>query len=251
MRAYPLFNGLSETQVPIGTSHYNALTVRVKRRVKSLHLVFNYAYANWIDTNSFLNTGSFQDASLWEGLDSNDVRHHLSANLVYPLPSTQKAGVLGGLLNHWLFASTFIWETGNPLGLPAAELTGTPGCTSYAPAGGQTRAHWFNNNVSCWTNLGPWQPQTTPLSIGYLRDPSRWVWNPAVSKQFRLSREGMYLKFRVVATNGANHPTFGSPSTALGTPPAFSPTTSWTGFGTLPNSAGNPRYFLASLKLVF
>ena len=250
-RAYPLFDGVTERDAPIGDSHYNALTVRVRRNVKSLHLVFNYAYSNWIDRNSYLNTGSFQDASLWKGLDPNDVRNHFNANLVYPLPSTRKAGVVGALLNHWMFASTFIWETGNPLQLPGAELTGAPGCTSYAPAGGQTRAHWFNNNVSCWTNLGAWQPRTTPQYIGFLRDPSRWIWNPAINKEFALPRKGMYAKFRVDATNGANHPNFGSPSIAIATPPAFSPTTSWTGFGTLPNSAGNPRYYMASLKIVF
>lgn len=252
MRNYPLFNGVVEDDVPSGDSHFNSFNVRVERKLHSLDFVFNYAYANWMDIDSYLNNGSFRDASLWKGLDSNDQRNYLDANIVYPIPSTKKQGILGALANGWLFDSTVMWGTGHPLALPSATLTGAPGCTSYAPAGGQTRAHWFNNNESCWTQLVPWQPQTTPTYVGFIREPGFTLWNPAFHKQFRLHREGTYAQFRMEAVNGANHPTFGSASTAIGTAPTYKPTTNWTGFGTLPNSAArDQRQFLTSLKIIF
>lgn len=252
MRAYPLFNGVVENAVPSGDSHFNSFNVRVERKLRSLDFIFNYAYSNWIDIDNYLNNGSFRDAKLWKGLDPNDQRNYIDANLVYPLPSTQKGGFVGELLNGWLFDSTVMWGTGHPLALPSATLTGAAGCTSYAPPGRQTREHWFNNNESCWTQLVPWQPRTTPLNIGSLREPGFTLWNPAFHKRFSLHREGTYVIFRMEAVNGANHPTFGPASLAIGTPARFNPSTNWTGFGTLPNAAArNQRQILTSLKIVF
>jgi hypothetical protein len=252
MRAYPLFNGVVQDAVPSGDSHFNSFNVRVERKLQNLEDRFNYAYANWMDIDSYLNNGSFRDAKLWKGLDPNDQRNYLDANLVYPLPSTRKRGILGALANGWLFDSTVMWGTGHPLALPSANLTGAPGCTSYAPQGGQTREHWFNNNESCWTQLVPWQPRTTPLYVGFIREPGFTLWNPAFHKQFPLHREGTYAIFRMEAVNGANHPTFGPASLAINTPALYRPTTNWTGFGTLPNAAArNQRQFLTSLKVVF
>jgi len=251
-RAYPLFNGVVEDDVPAGSSSFNSFNVRAERRLKSLDFVFNYVYSNWMDTDSYLNNGSFRDANLTRSLDPSDERNYIDTNIVYPLPSTSKNGWIGALANRWLFDSTVMWGTGTPLALPSATLTGAPGCTSYAPIGGQTRAHWFNNNESCWTQLATWQPQTTPTNIGFIRNPSFVIWNPAFHKQFKLPYRGMVAQFRMEAINGANHPTFGAPSVAIGTAPSFSPKTSWTGFGTLPAASGrNPREIMSSLKIIF
>jgi len=253
MRAYPLFNGVSEGQVPSGDSFYNALAARVERRVKTLDFVFNYTYSNWMSTDSYLNNGNFIDAHLWKGLASNDRRNYLDGNLVLPLPVFKANEMLSSLANGWLFSSTIMWGTGTPLGLPAADFNwGAPGCTSLAPAGGQTRAHWFNNNESCWTDRGTWEPRTTPLHIGSLRNPQFVLWNAAFHKQFSLKREGMFAQFRLEALNAANHPNWGGPNTNNAVAPAYSPSTSWTGFGTLPTSQQNtPRSMLASLKIIF
>lgn len=252
-RAYPMFNGVTEQRLPIGDSYYNALDVRVERRVKNLNVIFNYSYSNWIDQDSYLNSGNFQDAKLYKGLDTGDVRNYTAINIVYPLPSTSKTGFLGALANGWLVDSTIYTETGTPLALPSADFnSNVQGCSSYAPVGGQTRAHWFNNNESCWTNLGTWEPRTTPSVIGFLRNPPITQWNPAVHKQFALPRKGMYAQFRLSAVNGANHPIFGAPSTSVATKPSYSPTASWTGFGTLPTSQSPaPRQVTASLRIVF
>lgn len=249
MRAYPLFNGVTENQVPSGDSHYNALAVRVERRLKNLDMVFNYTYSNWMDRDSYLNNGSFRDAALSKGLDPNDVRNYFITNVVYPLPSVFKsAGVLNIFANHWIVATTFETGTGFPLSLPSANFT----CSSYAPAGGQTRAHWFNNNESCWQPLSTWQPRTTPLYIGFLRQPPLTFWNGELHKDFPLKWEGMVAQFRAICTNLANHPTFGAPSTTVATAPTYSPTTSWAGLGTLPTTESDvPRSFLLALKVTF
>lgn len=256
-RSYPLFNGITATQEPIGTSHYNAGIIRLERKVKTLDFIFNYTYSNWIDRANYLNdgqqaNGAFIDSSLTSDLDPSDVRHYISGNVAYPLPSTRYSGFRGAVLNNWLVDSTVLWGTGTPLAIPSASLTGAPGCTSYNPVGGQTRAHWFNNNVSCYQPLGQWQPRTAPLHVGYLRNPATFYWNPAFHKRFSLPREGAYVQFRMEAVNGANHPNFGAPNETLSSAPKYTPSTDWTGFGTLPTSQiGSPRAVIASLRITF
>lgn len=253
MRAYPMFNGVSEQRIPSGSSHFNALAVRVERRKADVDFVFNYTYSNWIDIDSYLNNGNFRDATLWKGLDGNDDRNQLNTDVVYPLPGIHQNRLLNGIVNGWVADSSFQWETGVPMSLPSANFNwGTPGCTSYAPVGGQTRAHWFNNNQSCWTQLTSWEPRTTPLSVGFLRNEGSWLWNPAFHKQFTIRPEKMFAQFRMEAYNGANHPHFGGANTSVGTQTAFTPQTSWTGFGTLPTSSNEAqRVILASLKILF
>ncbi|MGH9345087.1 MAG: TonB-dependent receptor domain-containing protein, partial [Terriglobia bacterium] len=253
-RPYPLFNGVTEDRLPTGSSHYNALTARVERRVKSFDFVFNYNYANWMDRDSYLNAGNFiyPDYPI-NTLDGSDRRNYLDANLVLPVPGIEQHGALGYMTRGWLFDSTVAWATGGPLALPSADFNyGAPGCTSFAPPGGQSRAHWFNNTAGCWTQLGTWEARTTPDSIGYLRGPAIVAWDPSVNRTFRLHREGAYIQFRIEALNGANHPVWGGASTNIALKPTFTPSTSWTGLGTLPNSQSNQqRQIFPSLKIVF
>ena len=106
MRAFPLFNGVTEDRLPIGSSHYNALDARVERRLKSFDFVFNYTYSNWMDRDSYLNSGNFVDANLATQLDGSDRRNYLDTNLAYPIPGIGRGGVLGYLTNGWLLSST-------------------------------------------------------------------------------------------------------------------------------------------------
>ena len=261
MRGYPLFNGVTEDRLPTGSSHYNSLTVRAERRVKSFDFVFNYAYSDWMDRDSYLNDSLFiSPTHPIEELDPSDVRHFLDTNLALPVPGIKGGGVLGYLTNGWLFDSTVAWATGLPLELPNPTVTGgganfnygAPGCTSLAPPGGQTRAHWFNNNTACWSSISTWEPQTTPAYVGFLRAPVFFAWDPSVNRIFPLHREGTYIQFRMEALNGANHPVFAGPSDDVALAPAFTSSTSWTGLGTLPNSQTNQqRQIFPSLKIVF
>jgi hypothetical protein len=247
-RAYPQFNGVSEQRLPEGSSHFNSLAVRAERRVHTLDFVFNYGYSNWTDRLDYLNSGNFQDADPVLDVDSNDIRHAVTGNVVYPLPDPHKKGIVGAVLDGWMFDSSIIHYSGTPLALPAADFN----CASLRPTGGQTRAHWLkNDDMSCWTSIGTWERRTLPLQVGYMRNPSVTQWNPAFHKQFALPHD-MSVKFRMESLNGANHPTFGGPREAINTPPTYNASTNWVGFGTLPTQQSNvPRTILASLQVYF
>ena len=226
----------------------HASTIQDAALLQNASFVVNYAWSNWIDRDSYLNSGNFQDSELETTLDDGDVRNYTGINVVYPLPGTSKNGIVGTLANGWLVDSAITASTGEPLDLPSADFT----CSSLYPTGGQTRAHWFNNGESCWHPLGTWERRTTPYSVDFIRDPAIILWNPAIYKQFRLPYREMAVRFRVEAYNGANHPTFGAPSTNVSIAPKYSPGTSYTGLGTLPTTQNNsPRVILTSLKIMF
>lgn len=257
---YPLFTAITENNDRMGYGVYNALEIQVKRQIRGLEFVANYTYENSMAANSYLNNGTFRDSNLWYGPAGNEQRNYVNGEMVWPLPVgqggmlfTKAHGLLGSLLSHWQADTVFQFFTGYPLSVPGANLVGGPGCTSYVPADGQTRAHWFNNNEACYKILGPWQARTTPLYIGYLRTPSFFDWNQALQKSFVLPfRENMSMTFRFECQNCTNTPAFGGPDTNVQDVPRFNPLIGMTGFGTLPTGQqNNIRVFFASIKLAF
>ena len=256
-RPWPLFNGITQSDDPAGESDYHALDVRLERKIDNLDFVANYSFSNWMEETSYLNNANFRDVKPWRGLDSNDRRHYLSVSMIWPLPfgkggwvARNAHGVEGAVIGGWITDSTVLWGTGTPLAIPSADFYG-PGCTGYAPAGGQDDAHWLNNNMSCWHNLLPWEARTAPLNVGYLRNPGGLLtWNPALYKMFALPREGMFAQLRIDALRGANETALGNPNETLATLPTFTPWVGWTGFGTSTLGGGN-RVVTISLKILF
>jgi hypothetical protein len=231
--------------------------VRAERRLKSLDLVVNYAYSNNMAATSYLNSGNFRDATLWYGPWSSDQRHYVTANIVWPFPVGQGGallrqahGVLGALVNHWQAITTFVNATGTPVTINAANLTGTPGCTSYFPAVGQSQAHWINNNESCYVTLNQWQARTTPLYVGYLRNPGMFLWEQSLQKTFVLPWEGVSMKFAVDCYECSNTPIWGAPNTTLSAVPTVT-SSGFSGFGTLTPTNHQVRNLLVSLKIMF
>jgi hypothetical protein len=138
------------------------------------------------------------------------------------------------------------------LAIGSANLVGGPGCTSYEPVGGQTAAHWFNNNKSCYKDLADWQARTAPSEVGYLRDPSFFNIDAALQKSFALPREGMFLVVRVESSNFTNTPIFAGPNTTLADLPTFTPNVGYSGFGALPETqSDNTRDVVVSPRITY
>jgi len=183
-----------------------------------MNFVFNYAYANWMTKNTYLNGGSganFRDDELWNGLDPGDVRHAVKLNVVYPLPQMHKQAILDWVANGWQFVSTVLYQTGVPFTMPTngnfnwgAPMSTGGTCNSFEYPGGQSRMHWWNNDPGCWHVLGTWERLTTPHYIGFIRSQARVNWNPAVQKNFSVWPDRVTARFRMEAYNVANHPVF-------------------------------------------
>ncbi len=254
---WPIFPSVNQSDDPLGYTNYNALQVRAERKIHTADFVFNYVYSNWMAATNYLNNGIYRDPNLWYGLEGNDRRNYIDADLLWPLPIGQ-GGILGrhltgwrgGLLSHWIVDSILTYGSGFPVSIPAVDFYG-PGCTSYLPAGGQTRAHWLNNNQACYHALSEWESVTSPQFTGSLRDPSQAFLDGALQKVFTLPKEGWKMQVRLEGVNVLNHPNFGGPNTNYTQAPSCAPPVC-TGFGTLPaEESGISRNMIASLKVMF
>ena len=253
MRPYQLFNGITQTSDPAGFSNYDALQVRVERRMKNMNFIVNYTFAKWMYANSYLNNGTYIDPTLYYGLAGNDVKHSFNTTAVIPLPVgkgthllSNAHGVLGGVVNGWLFDPSFIINSGFPVPIPAATFS----CASYQSPDGQTVQHWFNNDTSCYTDLKPYQPRTNPLYYSNLRDPGLFQMNAALQKRFELTREGMYLQVRLEALNATNTQVLAAPNTNNDNKPNCAGVPVCSGFGTI-SPGTSIRAGFVSMKLVF
>jgi VWFA-related protein len=80
----------------IGNSFYNAMTVTVRQRLKSLTMDFNYTFSHSLDDASGLQSaGAYGSAFIvnpirqgdWYGNSDFDIRHNLALSAVYEIPS--------------------------------------------------------------------------------------------------------------------------------------------------------------------
>ena len=107
--------------------------------------------------------------------------------------------------------------------------------------------------MSCYQVLNTWQARTTPLNIGYLRNPPQGAWNLSVMKTWALPREGMFMTFRVDCSACSNSPLFTPPVETLSSLPTYVARLGIQGFGAISQTANgqNPRTILFSLKIAF
>jgi len=134
----PQYGALSAWST-IGNSNYNALTVSLRQRLRSLTMDFNYSFSHSLDDSSGLqteggyggtnNSGPFIENPIRQrsnyGNSDFDIRHLINASAVWQMPfgkgrafmnTDNKAAeaVLGG----WQISGIFRWNTGLPVGSP-------------------------------------------------------------------------------------------------------------------------------------
>ncbi len=150
-----IVNGLNE-----GSSNYNALNLRLERRLsKGIAFLVNYTYSKWLDDSGapnmgFTGTALFQKG--WQptdtfrntyGFDPNDRTHRLSfySDVQLPFgkgrvllgnPRTTTAKVLDYLVGGWELAGFGVLESGTPItfgstGGDSSQAEGAPGLSGF------------------------------------------------------------------------------------------------------------------------
>ena len=263
-RPNPAFGALDMTD-PSSHSSYNALLVSLEHKLSAnLVMQFSYTYSHCIDGAytygglGFNNgTSAITNPYDWaadRGNCSFDLRHVISANVVYILPFKGNRWIEG-----WQLSGIQSFHTGVPFSLnegDQADLQNNfdserpnyvAGCNVYA---NQTPTNWFNE--SCFSpspygsigNLG----RNNLVGPGYVDT------DFGLMKSTRI-KENLSLQFRAELFNIFNHPNFAPPSGAVftaGVVPTLNPTanqlTSVVGSGGI---AGVARQTQFSLKLIF
>ena len=272
------------TQFSTGaSSHYNGLQLTATKKLShGLQGQINYTFSKCMDEVS--NGGFLQFAAgavlspLPGELARNygpcdyDIRHNLTAEYVYELPSKVGNRGLGYALNGWQISGTAFWHSGIPFSVLSTPYSANgngivqgggpqfasvvPGVPLYEhnPIPGVTQPgtiQWLNPNAfvstvdpstgACNGGDSAQTCQFGNLGRNSLRGP-QFLWSDFyLTKWFPLT-ERAKLRFEAQFFNLFNHPNFGLPSMVLAGVPE-KPTTQ-TGFGALTYTTSPPTGLL-------
>ncbi len=255
---------------------YNAGSVKVTRRFsQGVSVIGSYTFSRSIDDTSGIRTQGFDtlypqnsDCIACErGLSSYDVRHRVTASVLYDLPVGH--GRRMNIANRALDAVIGGWQAGGIL----TVQSGVPGTLSIGGVdNASTSDGGYDRPVA--TGASPYASNQTP---------SRWL-NPAafveaapgffgnvgrdtiegphianldaeIHKSFRMPyKEGHFLQFRAEAFNSTNHPNWNMPNLNILSGAAFAGqpgTNAHQGFGVVSGTSTSMRQMQLGLKYTF
>jgi hypothetical protein len=250
---------------PQGRNWYDGLEVKLTRRVygasgRGLSLQLAYTYSKTMNGDGYLNGWPYQDPFQIHQIGDNDRTHVLSVTSVWDLP-VGKGGLLfsspsrpvGYFINNWTLSGVFNAQSGTPVSVNTGYYYTCPG-VSYRPQGGTSvgQGRWFSGDASCWQGIPQWGLANLMSKTDAVRNPTIPNLDLSLQKSTPI-RENINFLLRLDAFNSLNSVLFGGPNTNPGAGPAsYSPTSGWSGFGTVGAQQQNfPRVLQVSGKVTF
>ncbi len=221
------------------SSSYDALQVQLRRNIGHLTVEANYTYSHEIDdmVNVFSGWSDPFNPSADRGSGDWDVRHNVSASVVYQLPELKESHTLvRTLLGGWQTSSIVQARSGLPVNVQLVSgFFGIPIRPDFVQ--GQSvllpNRSWPNSsyNIDAFAvepNYdGSWGTVDETVGRNAVRGPGFAQWDLSMMKNFSLT-ERLKLQFRADLFNLLNHPNFYQPdggictavAPAAGTTPA-------------------------------
>ena len=254
---WPQYTGITCTRCSHGDSSYNAVTLRVEKRMsQGLTFQSSYSFGKLIDDipERFASGGSttidVYNLKLSRSVSDNNRAQVWVSNFIYELPFGHgkqflSKGIAGMILGNWQASGILTVETGTPTVISAPSETQLPGIGSYAvrttnpnlPSGQRSLNQWFNTAAFAVAPL-------YTLGTDSRTEPN--LFNPGVANlalglsRFQPIRENMKLQFRAEMYNATNHTNFSAPSNSV----------TAANFGQITSAAGGRTITLA-LRLSF
>jgi hypothetical protein len=250
---------------PLGRNWYDGLEVKVNRRVygasgRGLSMQMAYTYSKTINGDGYQNGWPYQDPFQIHWIANTDRTHILSITSVWDLP-VGKGGLLfsspsrpvGFFINNWQLSGVFNAQSGTPVGVNTGYYYTCPG-VSYRPKGGTSvgQGRWFSGDASCWQGISQWGLSNLEGETAQVRNPTMPDLDLSLQKSTPI-KENINFLLRLDAFNSLNSVLFGGPNTNPSAGPAsYSPTSGWSGFGTVGAQQQNfPRILQVSGKITF
>ncbi len=224
LRPFPLFTGVTVTDLNVGRIWYNSLQVSVQKRYShGLTFSANYTFSKNIQATSYVNA---TDAEPTRVLTAFDRPQRLAFTPSYELPFgpgrrflNSSNGVVKRLVGGWQVLANTVYQSGAPMGVPSnVWVIGDPHLenptwdrlfkTGYIDSTGIVR-NVLAGEQPVFAVRTPNSLQTTPARWGNLRDRWATTYDASVIKNTRI-REGMNCQFRFEAFNALNTPVFSS-----------------------------------------
>jgi len=244
---FPLQGSSMPTWMNAGTAAFHAMTLSLRRGLTSgLTFDFNYTWSHSIDDGSAAESGAGQQGAAiqnifntreFRGSSDFDMRHNVTANVLYPLPIGRGRTLLSGA-HGWVQEVAGGWQLSSLLRYHSGAPTTVGGALAYnanywlsslaipiAPVSSGLHAD-ENGNPSLFATTSTVNHFEDELpghtgARAVVRLPAMFVIDIAVVKLFPLPWEGQRVTFRAEAFNAFNNVNFSNPSLSLQSPGTF------------------------------
>jgi hypothetical protein len=271
---YPQYCGIQMIDPPWGDSSYNALQVRVEKRLsRGLEFLITYTWSKSMDDQSATPNTSYWGGSIHmqdpnrryldRSVSQFNDPHVLNLSYIYQLPFGQGKhwgsswnGPVNAVLGGWETTGIWTFDTGMPFTIGWASC-GTPfpsypcqrpNLNGKMNMDGRNPDNFFPNADQVLSKPAPYTLGTLPGVVPTVHLDGARNADLAIYKNFTLSRlrEGASLQVRLEGTNAFNRPQFGFPGTSWGS----------SNFGVVTASIGfkgqiQARQFQLGMKLMF
>jgi hypothetical protein len=245
---FPTQNSGLTSYANAGKESYHAATLVFRRAVsRGWGFDFNYTFGHSLDNGSgsetSINASGLQDAfnpNAFRGPSDFDARHSVTANFVVEVPVGKGKAIFGHIptvldyiIGGWQVAGLTQYRSGTPLNVTVGGVYNTNYLNSSfailkdgssVPASGftfdQNGIPSIFGNTSAVNNFVSSYPGTVG-SRGILRGIGTMNTDLAVSKAFRLPKEGHRISIRAEAFNAFNKVNWGTPGTSINSPTTF------------------------------
>lgn len=239
--AFPQFTTLTEDGLNVGESNYQAMSVRVEKRLsRGLSAIGSYSFSHLEHNNvtSFVNSAYFHNDTVnYRGIASLDQPHLFRLAVTYALPSMfEGAGagtrVLRAAIGGWAITNYLTMESGLPLNITGTNgrpiITGDPNKSGPVNerlgdvvVNGAPQNTYFNTSVfqQLPSQFYPGNISPTPPFSDGLRAPRLAALNTSVLKTIATGR--IRTELRLEAYNVTNRPFFNAPGTNSAAPGSF------------------------------
>lgn len=231
---FPQFSSVTENGMPLGSASYNALELRLNKRLSSgVSLNTTYSFSKTMESVAYLEP---QYTVLEHVLADFDRTHHLtvSALLEVPFGRGRRFGAnwgrtLNAVAGNWQYNVIYDYMNGTPTPMPNATAIRDPAL----PAGQQTYDKWFDTctqltngtRTGCssasapttWLQLGPNQFRTSSSYFPNIRNDWKPNFNMSLFKTFPVN-ERAKVEFRAESFNVTNSPIYAAPNTTVTSP---------------------------------
>ena len=269
-RPYPQYQGISAALFD-GFSNYNAFQLSLRKQfAKGLMFLVNYTGSKDMDTGMGSGWGGAENIDAWQNaydphanyaLSTLDLPQTLNGAVIYQLPFgagrrfVNRGGVLGAVVGGWQGSSMFLLHSGSPFTpvVGTANLDGSlaggwyPNRIGNGKLANPTINDWFD--TSAFVTPAPYTFGDSGRDV--VRGPDYRDLDFSLAKDFPIKKlgEAGKLQIRADAFDVFNHPNFGEPNNAIGTPGA-GVISSTVGAGQS-SSGSTSRNIQLGLRLVF
>ena len=210
---YPQYGALNQWFTPGAGDHYNSLQISARRAYSNgLTLMFGFNYNHEVAQGYYNDIATFDRNLTW--IPAQTAKARTTGAAIYELPlgkgrhfMNNANKLVDGVLGGWGVSALFTYNTGTPIRLGSAVVSGDP--TLSHP----TSSEWFD--ISKVSLLPAFTVRTNPVQYSDLVGPRFVNLDAVLSKQFRIV-ERVRFELRMEAYNALNAFTPANPNTSIG-----------------------------------